>query len=203
MTKIARKDIPGYEGLYQVSEGGNVFRLTHTRQTGRVSSKGQPVEHYHVRGRLKGSLNAFGYRCVSLTNRDGIRKRWSIHRLVMLAFIGPPPEGTEVMHLDSKPGNNRLSNLRYGSHTCNMAFVPENGKERKKYKVVRQDITPERYGLTKEQVLEVSRLLETRMFQTKIAEKFGVSDHLVSRIKRGLVLSDITKRTKAQATRRG
>lgn len=42
-----------------------------------------------------------------------------VHRLVMLAFVGPRPEGQEVRHLDGDPTNNRLGNLAYGTPSEN------------------------------------------------------------------------------------
>lgn len=56
-----------------------------------------------------------GYMIVSV---KGVLKR--VHRLVLLAFIGPCPEGMEVCHNDGNPGNNKLDNLRYGTHQENM-----------------------------------------------------------------------------------
>ena len=43
-----------------------------------------------------------------------------IARLVLLAFVGPPPEGKSLaLHYDDDPSNNNLSNLRWGSHRDN------------------------------------------------------------------------------------
>lgn len=36
-----------------------------------------------------------------------------VHRLVMLAFVGPCPEGMQVCHYDCNRANNCLTNLRY------------------------------------------------------------------------------------------
>lgn len=47
-------------------------------------------------------------------------KRYYIHRLVLLAFVGPCPPGMECCHIDGNPINNRLSNLRWGTRRENM-----------------------------------------------------------------------------------
>jgi hypothetical protein len=52
--------------------------------------------------------------------RDGERVSMLVHRLVLLAFVGPCPEGQEVRHLDGDPTNNRLDNLVYGSRSENI-----------------------------------------------------------------------------------
>lgn len=43
----------------------------------------------------------------------------AVHRLVMAAFVGPCPDGIEVCHNNGNPADNRLSNLRYGTHSEN------------------------------------------------------------------------------------
>jgi len=44
---------------------------------------------------------------------------WLIHRLVLIAFVGLQPDGMEALHRDGDPGNNTLSNLRWGTHSEN------------------------------------------------------------------------------------
>lgn len=50
---------------------------------------------------------------------DGRQHSAMVHRLVGEAFLGPRPEGLETRHLDGDACNNRLSNLRYGTHLEN------------------------------------------------------------------------------------
>jgi hypothetical protein len=45
-----------------------------------------------------------------------------VHRLVLLAFVGPCPAGHEVLHLNHQPADNRLENLRYGTRSENIAM---------------------------------------------------------------------------------
>jgi hypothetical protein len=49
------------------------------------------------------------------------RKRISVsaHRLVLLAFVGPPPDGTEACHNNGIADDNRPENLRWDSHYAN------------------------------------------------------------------------------------
>ena len=61
-----------------------------------------------------------GYRRVCLDLNGKVCTR-TVHVLVLLAFIGPCPEGMEGCHYpDTNKANNRLSNLRWDTHAENM-----------------------------------------------------------------------------------
>lgn len=73
-----------------------------------------------MRGRvLKTQTLNWGHQTVNLCG-GGVQKHALVHRLVMAAFVGPPPEGMQVCHNDGDPKNNRLGNLRYGTPSENM-----------------------------------------------------------------------------------
>jgi hypothetical protein len=60
--------------------------------------------------------------CVDLHKGDGSRKRFLVHRLVLLAFVGPCPEGMECRHFpDRDVTNNNLDNLQWGTKEENAA----------------------------------------------------------------------------------
>ena len=93
-----------------------------------VSSDGRVVSFRRGREKsLKGCLSATGYRSVWLCNDEG-RRQVGIHRVVLLAFVGPGPEGQEGRHLDDDRTNNRLSNLAYGTRSDNMRDQVRNGR---------------------------------------------------------------------------
>lgn len=69
---------------------------------------------------LMPSTTRAGYKQVSDTKKQGAVH---IHTLVLLAWQGPKPDGMEVMHLDGNPANNRLENLKYGTHSENMQMA--------------------------------------------------------------------------------
>lgn len=52
---------------------------------------------------------------------------YSVHVLVASAFHGPRPEGQEVRHLDGDPGNDRPTNLKYGTKVENAADRERHG----------------------------------------------------------------------------
>jgi hypothetical protein len=61
----------------------------------------------YVRGDGYGSVRVFG------------RRREYVHRLVVRAFLGEPPDDFEVCHRDGDPTNNSVDNLYWGSVSDN------------------------------------------------------------------------------------
>ena len=105
------KPVVGYEGLYEVSDLGNVRSVDRT-----VIYKTGQTRHY--KGRTLKLKPAHGYWRVEL-NQNGKPAFFQVHRLVLAAFVGPLPEGKEVCHNNGNPGDNRLENLRYGTKSEN------------------------------------------------------------------------------------
>jgi hypothetical protein len=89
------KDIPNYEGSYQVSNLGNV-RSLHFNTT-------------NVRKNLKVKIGVSGYYYVGLW-KNGKRKTVNVHSLVAMAFLGHKPDGTHKICIDHKD-NNKFNNL--------------------------------------------------------------------------------------------
>jgi hypothetical protein len=59
-------------------------------------------------------VSANRYSIVRLTNAMGQRTECLVHRLVLEAFVGPPPdEDIQGHHRDGRRTNNRLSNLEW------------------------------------------------------------------------------------------
>jgi len=96
------KDIPEYEGLYQVSNLGKV------RSLDRINSKGRKLK-----GKvLKAGIYGGGYFKVGLY-KDNKGKIRNIHQLVAIAFLDHTPCGYEAVinHIDTNPKNNNVTNL--------------------------------------------------------------------------------------------
>jgi len=103
------RPIPGYEGLYEVSDLGRVRSIDRKDMRGR---------------RCKGVVRRLqtdpdGHRRV-LLSKDGKQSTAKVYRLVLLAFVGPPPEGFEALHADGNPANDTLANLSWGSRSENL-----------------------------------------------------------------------------------
>lgn len=103
------RDIPGYEGLYQISDAGRVRscdRLIYDRRGVSRSLKGKMISP---------SYDNSGYERTHLS-KDGVCSSFCVHHLVALAFIGPRPKGMDVDHISEDKKDNRACNLRYLSH---------------------------------------------------------------------------------------
>lgn len=74
----------------------------------------------HLRRDRQGRLR------VDLRDRDGRRTQF-VHRLVLLAFVGPCPDGAECCHADDDSSNNHLYNLRWDTHSANHHDLVRNG----------------------------------------------------------------------------
>lgn len=121
MNEQAEQWLPvvGWEGLYEVSDFGRVRSISRT-----VERRG---EVYEKPGRVLKPIRRTYHFGVSLY-ADGKSTPRPIHRLVLEAFVGPRPEGMECCHLDDDPTNNRLSNLRWDTHSANQYDQVRNGK---------------------------------------------------------------------------
>lgn len=115
------KDVPGYEGQYQVSDQGRVRSLDRT-----ISQLSRYGALYlkHVKGvMLRPGRMPAGHMSVSL----GRSNSQCVHKLVLLAFVGPAPEGHECLHDNGDPSDNRLANLRWGTRSDNIRDAIRHG----------------------------------------------------------------------------
>ncbi|WP_422383255.1 NUMOD4 domain-containing protein [Roseibium album] len=106
MMAEAWKDIPGWEGVYQISSFGRVRSLNR-----KVPAKDGTSRYYKGKV-LSCGAGKNGYPVVVLYRSDK-RETHTVHRLVAQHFIGPCPLGWQVAHNDGNRGNARLDNLRY------------------------------------------------------------------------------------------
>lgn len=102
------RDIDGLDGLYQVSNMGNV-RSTNYHNTGRPQN-------------LVPAKSANGYVGVMLF-KSGKPKRYSVHRLVATAFVEKDIVGDEVNHKNGDKRDNRSQNLEWCTRRENTAHA--------------------------------------------------------------------------------
>lgn len=161
------KPIPGYEDIYEISNYGRVRRI-------------KPTLAIHDERILKGFKNKQGYIKFRLC-RDAVEKDAPIHRLVLMAFVSPPPfTGAECNHINGIKDDNRLVNLEWVSHGQNMKHSYDYLERRP------TNNSGERNGsstkLTTEQVLEIRRLAKLGFGATALGRQFGVSHATISEI---------------------
>ena len=106
------KDIIGYEGLYQISNLGNI--------------KSYPKKYQHCDTViLNPSTNQYGYKYVCLY-KNGKCKNYLIHRLVAMNFIPNPDNLPQINHKDENKINNCVNNLEWCSNEYNAAYGTRN-----------------------------------------------------------------------------
>lgn len=101
------KDIPGYEGLYQISDEGEVKSL--------------PRKHSRRENILKPGTRAEKYKFVTLI-KEGTEKKFSVHRLVATAFLETDDYRMHINHIDKDPSNNRVENLEWCTQKYNNEY---------------------------------------------------------------------------------
>ena len=112
MTETWR-DIPNYEGLYEVSDKGRVRskegKTTYTERHGVRKWKSRILKEKNKKGREVR---------VSLW-KDGKSKDFLVHQLVGFAFLSNPNKYKSINHLDGNPRNNNVENLEWCDHYIN------------------------------------------------------------------------------------
>jgi hypothetical protein len=149
------RDVPGYEGLYQVSNLGNVRSF-----------------HASYRPRLRGDLLSPGPntegRATVVLYRDHARRTRLVHHLVLEAFVGPRPPGTEACHGPGGKTDNRLVNLAWDTHVKNEGDKARDGVSNR----------GERCGtakLTAGIIADCKRRYAAGESQTALAREYGVT----------------------------
>ena len=115
--------------------------------------------------------------------REGETVLMLLHRVVLMAFVGPCPEGQEGLHYDDDPTNNRLGNLRWGTRRENRQDAIRNERLRGGKQVGQ--------ALYRSQVVSIKRYLRSRCSVTRIAKAFSVSRTTITKIRDGKIWADV------------
>lgn len=171
------RDVPGYEGYYQVSDLGRIKSLERPKRIGNGATQMIPE-------RILKSVpyNKVGHLKVTLC-KDGNHKKHPVHRTVMEAFCGARPRNAEIRHLNGNAQDNRLENLAYGTSSENHIDQSKLGR------MGRQKLMPN-------DVYDIRKRLSTGETCTKIARDYGVTMYCIFDIKRGRAFSWVQEVTK-------
>lgn len=109
------EDVIDYEGLYKVSNVGRI------KCVGKSPTGDTPFWQIKLLKKDKvnsQSKNKWGYLGVSLY-KNGVGKRFQVHRLMMIAFVPNPENKPQVNHIDGVKDNNLLENLEWNTRSEN------------------------------------------------------------------------------------
>ena len=181
------KNIPGYEGLYQVSNLGQIKSLVYCSNISIVQIKDiinmlyVGYKQYDIANKfnlslktinkinknsqkylnkqmlLKFAIDRHSYTYVILCKNKN-RKKCMIHKLVLATFVGPCPIDMESRHLNGIRHDNRLMNLRYGTKKENMSDKILHGTN---YNIPKGSQCP--WSKVTEKILSISDFLSLRM----------------------------------------
>lgn len=174
------KQVPGYGGHYEASSLGNI------RSKDRIVRKFSAVAGKVVDQKYKGRMlnpcsTKEGYRVVRI-GVDGKKYGIQVGRMVLMAFKGLPPEGTECCHNNGNPADNRIENLRWDTHL-------ENNRDRARHGTY---ALGEEHHSAKLDSKTVKAVYESEGPVSVIAEQFGLKENQVSRIRRGELWGSVT-----------
>jgi len=110
------KDVPDYEGYYQVSNIGRV------RSLDRIVTYSNGHDRFYKGRVIKGSVDKYGYSLCRLSI-NGSSRIFNFSQLVAMAFLGHEPNGTTLVvdHINGDKSDDRVENLRIVSHRANLS----------------------------------------------------------------------------------
>lgn len=161
-------DIPGYEGIYQASNYGNIKSLD---RLGTYKMRGGITTRIFKGTIIKQHKSPHGYMRVPLYKNMKM-KSCVVHRLVLMAFSGV--NNAQVNHIDGDKLNNRIENLEWCTQQENNIHC---------IKVLRKRVGENHWkaNLSEAQVLEI---LKDNRGPYAIAKSYGDSGNSVAMIKR-------------------
>ena len=168
MSQEIWKPVVGYEGLYEVSNKGQIKSLP--KGIGRIG-----VNHRFNKERIRRQFISNGYYSVSLDGKEKPTCK-GVHRLVMEAFC-PISKKREVNHKDGNRLNNNLENLEWVTSKENKKHAFETG------------LCDHRKGeglynskFTEGQIKDIRQMWREGKTQTSIAKIFGVTKGCINHI---------------------
>lgn len=159
-------DIVGYEKLYGITEDGKVWSHRQNRF-------------------LKTQLNINGYLKIGLC-KDGIQKRFFIHRLVARRFIPNLDSKLQVNHIDMNKLNNHVSNLEWCTNQENM-------NHRTSYEILTNKKRPIQSRKLSEQIVKEIRILrDNGISLTRISRIYGIDEGTIYFCVKRITYKDIS-----------
>lgn len=157
------RELAEYPG-YGVDRHGNVWSKHRPYR---------PLADQWIR-KLRPGTHQHGYLQVNLTVGKTTRHR-TVHSLVLIAFVGPRPDGAVACHNNGDRADNRPENLRWDTQKNNLDDTEKHGTR----------CHGESHGASKlnaSQVIEIRSLYAAGVSKHAIAARFGIHPNHVNRL---------------------
>lgn len=180
------KPVQGYEGLYEVSNTGEV-KSTFYGKNPRI---------------LKKSKTSTGYCKVELY-KNKKRKSLRVHRLVAIAFIPNIDNKPNINHIDGNPLNNNVINLEWCTQKENVIHAIEIGLKRRKY--ISENELKQLYLNEKRSIREIESIygVSNTIIRNRF-RKYGIRTRTISQAKneygltKEFILSELRNKSQKQ-----
>ena len=153
------RDIPEYVGFYQASNQGNIRSCEREIVTSNGRRWIQPGKVLSADDNHKG-----GYLAVQLS-RSGIAKRFLVHRLVAITFIGNEQGLSEVNHKNGVKTQNHVDNLEWSDRKWNIEHAVQN------HLIDNKGEKNQMAKLTASEIINIRDLAESGLSNSEIASK--------------------------------
>lgn len=152
--EIIWKDIPGYEGLYKVSNTGKIFSCVTNRELSVIQKSD-------------------GYTGITLCDKDHNKKQYRIHQLVAKAFIPNPNNYPFINHKNEIKNDNRVENLEWCSIKYNSSYgsAPKKISEKLKGVPKSKEAIEKRRITMKEKLSNMTKEERQAMFGRTMSEE--------------------------------
>lgn len=148
------KDVKGYEGLYQISNLGNLISIKHNYI--------KPIITYKNQRYLRNNLW-----------KNGKCKTFSIHRLVAEAFLPNPNNLPVVNHKDGNKLNNNVKNLEWCTQSHNVKESYRLGLQKISTPPMKENYTPWNKGK------KMSRDYISKNYSTKKVNQYTLNNDFI------------------------
>lgn len=168
------KEIKGFRENYLISNSGKIKTVArHSPRSGLIESHS-----------LTPAKTRNGYLRVSVSDSEGKRKSYYVHRLVAMLFI-PKPEGKDfINHIDGNKQNNSSDNLEWVTRSENERHAWRIGLKNKN----NQGVRGEKHGMHKltqaqvDYIRGMHRPFDDEYGSVALGRRFGVSDQTITDI---------------------
>jgi hypothetical protein len=164
------KDVVGFEGLYKVSNLGNVIGAGKSWVWGMYNNITTRPE-----SESKKSIDTCGYYQVWLS-KNGRGKHYLVHRLIAKAFLDNPENKKDVNHKNGNKLDNVLDNLEWATRSENIIHAFKNN--------LKKPSSGSKHGMSRLKEDDVLKIRELVGKHTKLelAEMFGVGRRNINNI---------------------